>query len=70
MRLVRNGHLDGGRETRFNRPVLLYTLVANDCEFAVDVFSSRDLAERALRDTLADEPAFLDLLAIRELVDD
>jgi len=44
--------------------VYLYALVAADSDFAVDVFTSRALAEEALVDVLADEPAFAPLLDI------
>jgi len=42
----------------------LYALVASDCTFAVDVFVSRSLAERALAEVLVDEPSFVSLLAV------
>jgi hypothetical protein len=43
---------------------MLYALVANDCSFAVDVFTNRHLAEAALADALADEPQWSVLLAV------
>jgi len=43
---------------------MLYALVASDCSFAVDVFMSREAAEAALADCLADEPQWLALLAV------
>lgn len=49
---------------------MLYALVASDCDFAVDVFPTRELAEQALRDVLADEPPFVDLLAVTALLDE
>lgn len=42
----------------------LYALVAHDSDFAVDVFTSRQAAEDALREVLGDEPAFAPLLDI------
>lgn len=42
----------------------LYALVASDCRHAVDLFVTRDLAEQALAEALADEPAFAALLSI------
>jgi hypothetical protein len=45
----------------------LYALVASDCSFAVDVFVTRELAERALRDVLFDEPSFDSLLSIEPI---
>jgi hypothetical protein len=36
---------------------MLFALVANDCQFAVDVFVTRTDAEAALADALADEPS-------------
>lgn len=44
--------------------IVLWALIANDCTFAVDVFVSRELAQRALADALADEPSWVDLLEI------
>jgi hypothetical protein len=46
----------------------LYALVASDSSFAVDVFVTRELAERALRDVLFDEPGFAPLLSIEPIV--
>lgn len=46
---------------------MLYALVAADSSFAVDVFVTRELAERALADVLADEPAFESLLSVEEI---
>lgn len=42
----------------------LFALVASDCDFAVEVFPTSALAEQALADVLADEPAFIELLSI------
>jgi hypothetical protein len=50
--------------------MLLYALVATDSQFAVDVFPSRELAEEALADVLADEPGFVELLTITAVVDE
>ena len=47
--------------------MILYALVASDSSFAVDVFVSRELAEKALADVLCDEPAFAPLLAIEPI---
>ena len=44
--------------------MLLYALVAGDCDFAVDLFPTLALAERALAEVLADEPLFAELLSI------
>jgi hypothetical protein len=49
--------------------VQLYALVASDCEFAVDLYVTRELAERALADALGDEPSFAWLLDIVTLSD-
>lgn len=43
---------------------LLYALVASDCEFAVDLYVTRELAERALVEVLDDEPSFAWLLDV------
>jgi hypothetical protein len=66
----RLSHLDTARSERFNGTVLLYALVANDSDFAVDVFPTRELAEQALAEVLADEPAFTKLLTIAHLTDE
>lgn len=42
----------------------LFALVAADCAFAVDLFTSRAAAEQALTEVLADEPEFESLLEI------
>jgi hypothetical protein len=47
--------------------VLLFALVASDSDFAVDLFASRATAEDALRQVLADEPEFEELLSIEPL---
>lgn len=47
--------------------VAWFALVAADCAFAIDVFPSRDQAEEALADALADEPGFADLLSVVEI---
>lgn len=52
------------------RHVILYALVANDSDFAVDVFADYRLAAQALKDVLADEPDFAPLLAIEPVFDD
>jgi hypothetical protein len=44
--------------------VYLYALVAEDSDFAIDVFTTRGLAEGALAEVLFDEPAFEELLDI------
>jgi hypothetical protein len=51
----------------FNRRVTLYTLAASDSSFAVDLFVTRELAERALRDVHFDEPDFAPLLSIERI---
>lgn len=43
---------------------MLYALVANDCTFAVDLFTKQHDAERALAEALADEPAWVELLSV------
>jgi hypothetical protein len=48
--------------------VLLFALVASDSDFAIDLYPSREAAEEALRQALADEPEFEALLSI-EAVD-
>jgi hypothetical protein len=50
--------------------MLLYALVASDSDFAVDVFPTHELAEQALAEVLADEPAFTKLLTIAPLADE
>jgi hypothetical protein len=50
--------------------MLLYVLVAADSDFAVDVFPTRELAEQALAEVLADEPAFVELLRITAVADE
>jgi hypothetical protein len=47
---------------------MLFALVANDCQFAVDVFVTRTDAEAALADALADEPQWVTLLDVVALV--
>jgi hypothetical protein len=45
--------------------VIFYALVAADCpDWAIDLWPSHEAAEAALREVLADEPAFRDLLSI------
>ena len=45
--------------------VIFYALVAADCpDWAIDLWPSREAAEAALRDVLADEPRFRELLSI------
>lgn len=61
---VRQSHLDAARPRRFNRQVLLYALVAADCDFAVDLYPTLALAEQALAEVLADEPLFAELLSV------
>jgi hypothetical protein len=41
--------------------------VASDTEFAIDLYSTRELAEAALAEVLADESAFASLLRIEEI---
>jgi hypothetical protein len=43
---------------------MLYALVAGDCAFAVDVFTTRESAERALAEALVDEPQWSALLSV------
>jgi hypothetical protein len=43
---------------------MLYALVASDCAFAVDVFTTRNSAEAALAEALADEPLWSALLSV------
>jgi hypothetical protein len=44
--------------------VLFFALVAADSKFAIDLYPSREMAENALRQVLADEPEFEELLRI------
>jgi hypothetical protein len=41
--------------------------VASDSDFAIDVYPSREAAEEALTQVLADEPEFEELLSIEAL---
>ena len=63
-------HLDSRAALGLTTPVRLYALVAADSNFAIDLFPSRAAAEAALRQVLADEPAFIDLLSITPLDDE
>ncbi len=54
---------------RFSHGVL-YALVASDCKFAVDVFTDRGGAKRALADVLADEPGFVAQFHVIALLDE
>ncbi len=47
--------------------VLFFALVAADSKFAIDLYPSREMAEKALRQVLADEPEFEELLRIEPL---
>jgi hypothetical protein len=47
----------------------LFALVASDSDFAVDLYSSLALAERALADALGEEPAFAELLTVETVGD-
>jgi hypothetical protein len=47
--------------------VLLFALVASDSDFTIDLYTSREAAEEALRQVLADEPDFEELLSIEPL---
>jgi hypothetical protein len=44
--------------------MLLFALVASDSDFAIDLYPSREAAEEALTQVLADEPEFEELLSI------
>lgn len=44
--------------------MLLYALVSSDSDMAIDLFLSLEQAEGALRDVLADEPGFAELLKL------
>jgi hypothetical protein len=50
--------------------VLLDALVTSDSDFPVDVFPTRELAEQAVTEVLADEPGFVELLAIASVADE
>ena len=50
--------------------MLLFALVASDSDFAVDVFPTRELAERALAEVIADEPLFAELLTVSPVPDE
>jgi hypothetical protein len=39
-------------------------LVSSDSDFAIDLFATREAAERAMRSVIEDEPAFGPLLSI------
>lgn len=44
--------------------MIFYALVAADCpHWAIDLWSSREAAEAALREVLAEEPGFRELLS-------
>jgi hypothetical protein len=62
-------HLDSTGSARLNHGVPLYALVASDCDFAVDVYPTRALAERALADVLVDEPSLAVLLDVAAIED-
>jgi hypothetical protein len=47
--------------------VILYGLISSDSDFAIDLYPSREAAEEALRQALADEPEFGDLPSIEPL---
>jgi hypothetical protein len=47
--------------------MLLFALVASDSDFAIDLYPSREAAEEALRQAVADEPKFEELLSIEPL---
>jgi hypothetical protein len=47
--------------------VLFFALVAADSKFAIDLYPSREMAENTLRQVLADEPEFEELLRIEPL---
>ena len=47
---------------------MVFALVANDCDLAVDVFIKRENAQRALGDVLWDEPDFDGLLSIHAVI--
>jgi hypothetical protein len=47
--------------------MLLFALVASDSDFAIDLYPSREGAEDALSQALADEPEFEDLLTVEVL---
>lgn len=44
--------------------MVFYALVAADSSFAIDLYPTREQAEHALHDVLADEPEFAALLAL------
>jgi hypothetical protein len=47
--------------------VVVFALVASDSDFAIDLYTSREAAEEALSQVLADEPEFEELLRIEPL---
>lgn len=46
---------------------MIYALVASDSDFAIDLYPSHEQAEEALRQALADEPAFTGLLSVEPI---
>lgn len=44
--------------------MIFYALVSDDSAFAIDLYPSREQAEQALQDVLADEPTFRELIRV------
>ena len=47
--------------------MIFYALVSSDASLAVDLYATREAAEAELREVLADEPTFAEILTIVRL---